>query len=76
MLEILKFHPEFEEKWKKGSKFVYAKRKNKKGVFYNDIFIKPPQGKLINFAKPKCIEGLQKLEKDFKKLRKRFLSVE
>ena len=24
MLEILRFHPEFEKKWKKGSKFVYA----------------------------------------------------
>ena len=66
MLEILRFHPKFEKKWKKGSKFVYAKSENKKGVMYNDIFIKPLQGKLKNFTKTNCKQSLQKLEKDFK----------
>ena len=49
MLEILRFHPQFEKKWKKGSKFVYAKSENEEGVMYNDIFIKPLQGKLNKF---------------------------
>ena len=40
MLEILKFHPQFEKKWTKGCKFVYANSKNDQGVMYNDIFIK------------------------------------
>lgn len=66
MLEILKFHPEFKEKWTKGCKFVYAKGKNIKGVFYNDIFIRPLQGELINFSKESCKKGLERLEKDFK----------
>ena len=66
MLEILRFHPDFKKKWKKGSKFVYAKSENTEGVMYIDVFIKSPQGKLINFTKPKCIKGLQTLEKDFK----------
>ena len=66
MLEILKFHPEFEKKWKKGSKFVYAEGTNKQGVFYNDIFIKPLQGKLENFNKDRCKKSLKTLEKGFK----------
>lgn len=66
MLEILRFHPDFKEKWKKGSKFVYAKGPNNKRVMYNDIFIKPLEGELRNFSKEKCIESLKKLEKYFK----------
>ena len=65
MLEILRFHPKFKEKWKKGSKFVYAKGKNKEGVMYNDIFIKPLQGELKNFSKDECKKSLKRLEKGF-----------
>ena len=70
MFEILKFHPKFKEKWTKGSKFVYTTGVNNSGTTYYDIFIKPLQGELINFRKPKCIEGLQKLQKNFETLKK------
>ncbi len=70
MLEILRFHPKFKEKWTKGSKFVYTTGVNNSGTTYYDIFIKPLQGELINFRKPKCIEGLQKLQKNFETLKK------
>jgi hypothetical protein len=71
MLEILRFHPEFEKKWKKGYKFVYANRKNDKGIFYNDIFIKSLQGELENFSKDICKKGLKRLENNFKDITKK-----
>jgi len=66
MLEILRFHPQFKQKWTKGCKFVYANSTNEQGVKYNDIFIKPLEGKLSNFSKEKCEENLDKIEEEFK----------
>ena len=65
MLEILRFHPEFKNKWTKGCKFVYSKGINNSGTTYYDIFIKNLQGELINFSKKLCIEGLKELEEGF-----------
>ena len=68
MLEILKFYPQFEKKWTKGCKFVYANSKNDQGVMYNDIFIKSLEGELRNFSKKKCEENLGKIGQEFKKV--------
>lgn len=68
MLEILKFHPQFKQKWTKGCKFVYAESKNKQGVLYKDIFIKPLEGELRIFSKQKCVTNLNKIGQEFKKV--------
>lgn len=66
MLEILRFHPDFKKKWKKGYKFVFTSGVNNSGTTYYDIFIKPLQGKLENFRKDRCKKSLKTLEKGFK----------
>ena len=66
MLEMLRFHPDFKKKWKKGYKFVYAAGINSNNRTYYDIFIKNLKGELDTFKKDKCIKGLEKLEDNFK----------
>ena len=68
MLEILRFHPEFKKKWKKGYKFVYTTGVNNSGTTYYDIFIKNLQGELSTFKKDRCKKGLRKLENNFKNI--------
>ena len=60
MFEILRFHPDFEIKWTKGCKFVYATDTAEDGKTYSDIFIKPPNGKLVTFSKKDIKQHLKK----------------
>ena len=68
MLEILRFHPEFKKKWKKGYKFVYTTGINSNDMTYYDIFIKNLQGNLITFSKKQIRQHLKKLENNFKNI--------
>ena len=70
MFEILRFHPEFETKWTKGCKFVYAISQETDGKPYSDVFIKYPQGNHESFSKKKIITNLTNLEKNFKSFMK------
>jgi len=71
MLEILRFHPDFKKKWKKGYKFVYTTGVNNSGTTYYDIFIKNLQGRLNTFKKDRCKIGLKTLENNFKNITKK-----
>ena len=71
MLEILRFHPEFKKKWKKGYKFVYTTGINSNDMTYYDIFIKNLQGNLITFSKKQIKQHLKKLENNFKNITKK-----
>jgi uncharacterized protein with NAD-binding domain and iron-sulfur cluster len=60
MFEILRFHPEFETKWTKGCKFVYAIGIAKDRKSYSDVFIKSPLGNLESFSKKTIKQHLKK----------------
>ena len=65
MLEILRFHPDFKKKWKKGYKFVFTSGVNNSGTTYYDIFIKDLKGNLITFSKNQIRQHLTTLENNF-----------